>query len=50
MSSPVEFFDIFASSPESRKINDNLIQALLFNESEPKLEITLDADQDQLAL
>ena len=49
MSSPVEFFDIFASSPESRKINDNLIQALLFNESEPKLEITLDADHDQLA-
>ena len=43
----IEFVDIFTSSPETRKINDNLIQSLLFNNSAPKLEITLDADKEQ---
>ena len=45
----IEFDDIFSSTPETRTIKDNLIQALLFNNSPPKLEITLDADKEQRA-
>ena len=45
----IEFDDIFSSTPETKTIKDNLIQALLFNNSAPKLEITLDADKEQRA-
>jgi len=43
----IDFVDIFDLNQESRKINDSLIQSLLFNTTAPTLEFTYDADPEQ---